>query len=75
MPRNQGITDEIIIKMYKSGMSFKEMIPTIGLSDRAIRNLMYKHEVEMNREQTPGQPCKHKVNQDLRYGLTKWHGF
>ena len=39
------MTDEVIIQMYKSGMSFKEMIPIIGLSDRAIRNVMYKHGV------------------------------
>ncbi|MGE8205864.1 hypothetical protein ACQKP0_15010 [Heyndrickxia sp. NPDC080065] len=39
MPRNLGITDESIIKMYKSGMAFKEMIPIIGLTDRAIRNV------------------------------------
>ena len=38
--------DEIIIEMYKSGMSFKEMVPIIGLSDRAIRNVMYKHGIE-----------------------------
>jgi hypothetical protein len=36
MPRNPGMTDEVIIQMYKSGMSFKEMIPIIGLSDRAV---------------------------------------
>ena len=62
MPRNPGMTDEVIIQMYKSGMSFKEMIPIIGLSDRAIRNVMYKYGVEMNREQSSGQPRKHKVN-------------
>ena len=28
MPRNPGITDEAIIRMYKSGKSFKDMIPT-----------------------------------------------
>ena len=32
MPRNPGMTDSVIIKMYKSGMSFKEMKPIIGLS-------------------------------------------
>jgi hypothetical protein len=62
MPRNSGMSDEVIINMYKSGMSFKEMTPIIGLSDRAIRNVMYKHGVEMNREQSSGQPRKHKVN-------------
>ena len=70
MPRNPGMTDEVIIQMYKSGMSFKEMIPIIGLSDRSIRNVMYKHGVEMNREQSSGQPRKH-----LRFGLMRWHGY
>lgn len=37
----------------------------IGISDRAIRNVMYKHGVKMNREQSSGQPRKHKVNEDF----------
>ena len=65
MPRNPGMTDEKIIRMYKSGMSFKEMKPIIGLSDRAIRDVMYKHSVKMNREKSSGQPRKHKVNEDF----------
>lgn len=65
MPRNPGITDEAIINMYKSDMSFKEMIPIIGLTDRAIRNVLYKHGITMNREQFSGQPRKHKVNEDF----------
>ena len=56
MPRNPGITDETIINMYKSDMAFKEMIPIIGLTDRAIRNVLYKHGITMNREQFSGQP-------------------
>ena len=63
MARNPGITDENIINMYKSGMPFKEMVPIIELTDRAIRNVLYKHGVEMNREQSSGQPRKHKVNE------------
>jgi len=65
LPRNPGITDKKIIEMYKSGISFKEMVPIIGISDRAIRNVMYKHGVKMNREQSSGQPRKHKVNEDF----------
>ena len=65
MPRNPGVTDEKIINMYKSGMSFKEMVSIIGLSDRAIRNVLYKHGISMNREQFSGQPRKHKVNEDF----------
>ena len=64
MARNPGITDEIIIKIYKSGMPFKEMVPIIGISDRAIRNVMYKHSIPMNREQYSGQPRKNNVNED-----------
>ncbi|MCZ8535958.1 LAGLIDADG family homing endonuclease [Paenisporosarcina quisquiliarum] len=63
MPRHPGITDETIIKLYKSDMSFKEMNTIVGLSDRAIRNVLYKHGIPMNREQYSGQPRKHQVNE------------
>ncbi|MBO0992992.1 LAGLIDADG family homing endonuclease [Bacillus sp. SD088] len=69
MPRNPGITDEMIIQMYKSGMPFKEMQPIIGLSDRAIRNVLYKQGVKMNREQSSGRPRVHKVNENF---FKKW---
>lgn len=59
------MTDEAIIKMYKSGMPFKEMAPIVGISDRAIRNVMYKHGITMNREQYSGQPRKNNVNEDF----------
>jgi intein/homing endonuclease len=65
MPRNPGITDADIIKMYKSEMSFKKMELIIGLSDRAIRNVNYKHGISMNREQYSGQPRKNKVNEEF----------
>lgn len=65
MPRNPGITDEEIIQMYKSGMPFKEMKPIIGLSDRAILNVVHKHGIKANREKSSGQPRKHKVNEDF----------
>lgn len=65
MPRKPGITDDAIIRMYKSGMPYKEMEQIIGLTSRGIRNVMYKHGVEMNREQSSGQPRKHKVNEDF----------
>ncbi|MFZ3591466.1 LAGLIDADG family homing endonuclease [Bacillus sp. DJP31] len=41
------------------------MEKVIGISGRAIRNVMYKHGVEMNREQSSGQPRKHMVNEDF----------
>ncbi len=65
MPRKPGVTDDAIIKMYKSGTPFKVMTAEIGLTDRAIRNVLYKHNVEMNREQYSGQPRKHAVNEDF----------
>jgi uncharacterized protein YjcR len=75
MPRNKNITDQEIINMYKSGMPFKEICMIVGISDRAIRNVMYKHGVSMNREQSSGQPRKHKVTKtSLRYGHVKWLG-
>src|SRR5690625_1194432 len=64
MARNPGITDEIIIKMYKSGMPYKEMVPLTGISARAILNVIHKHGVPVNREQYSGQPRKHKVNEN-----------
>jgi hypothetical protein len=64
LPRKKGITDQDIIQMYKSGMTFKEICGIIGISDRAIRNVMYKYKVKMNREQSSGQPRKHKVNEN-----------
>lgn len=63
MPRNPGITDEAIIIMYKNEMPFKEMESLIGLSARAIRNVIYKHGIEVNRTQYSGQPRKNKVNE------------
>ncbi|WP_456279311.1 LAGLIDADG family homing endonuclease [Bacillus sp. AK128] len=65
MPRNPGITDQDIIKMYKNGVNFKEMCQITGISDRAIRNVLYKHGVKMNREQSSGQPRKHSVNENF----------
>ncbi|WP_174733440.1 LAGLIDADG family homing endonuclease [Mesobacillus harenae] len=65
MPRKPGITDELIIKMYKDGNLYKEIIPVVGLSDRAIRNILYKHGIAMNRGQSSGQPRKHKVNENF----------
>ncbi|MGM7634994.1 LAGLIDADG family homing endonuclease [Bacillus sp. Hm123] len=62
MPRNPGITDEMIIKLYKEGVSYKEMLPIVGLSDRAIRNVLHKHGVKVK---SSGQPRKHKVNEDF----------
>ncbi|WP_346208477.1 LAGLIDADG family homing endonuclease [Caldifermentibacillus hisashii] len=65
MPRKPGISDEYIINLYKSQMPYKEMSERTGLSDRAIRNVIVKHGIPMNREQSSGQPRKNKVNEDF----------
>ncbi|MFS0575027.1 LAGLIDADG family homing endonuclease [Sporosarcina sp. 179-K 3D1 HS] len=62
MIRNRGITDEMIVEMYKNGMSYAEMKPIIGISDSAIRNVLKKHNVKLK---PPGQPRKNKVNEDF----------
>lgn len=62
MARNPGITDEMIIKYYQSGMRYKEMLPIVGLTERAILNVLYKHNIPVNQV---GQPRKHKVNEDF----------
>lgn len=62
MPRNPGITDEMIIQMYNSGMPFKEMVLITGITDRAIRNVLYKRGVKITRT---GAPRKHRVNEDF----------
>lgn len=69
MPRHPDITDEDIITLYRSQVPFKEMMSVTGLSDRAIRNVMYKHGISMNRAQFSGQPRKNKVNEDF---FTVW---
>lgn len=65
MTRNEGITDDVIIKLYKSGMPYKEMIPIIGLTARGICKVLHRNGVKMLREQRSGQPRKHKVNEDF----------
>lgn len=65
MPRNKGITDAMIIEMYNSGMTYKEMVPIIGLTNRAIYNVLRKHNIVIRHEQHSGQPRKHKVNEDF----------
>lgn len=44
-------------------MSFKDMESIVGLSARAIRNVIYKDGIEVNRTQYSGQPRKNKVNE------------
>ncbi|MFJ7972385.1 LAGLIDADG family homing endonuclease [Psychrobacillus sp. NPDC096389] len=63
MPRKRGITDEMIIEMYKSGRTHKEMEAVIGLSAGAILNVIHKHNIPTNRHRYSGRPRKHKVNE------------
>ena len=63
MPRKRGITDEMIIEMYKSGRTHKEMEAVIGLSPGAILNVVHKHNIPTNRHRYSGRPRKHKVNE------------
>ena len=65
MPRHPNVTDEAIIQMYTSEVPFKEMMILTGLTDRAIRNVMYKHGITMNRAQSSGQPRKNRVNENF----------
>lgn len=63
MPRKRGITDEMIIEMYKSGMTHEEMQTVIGLTSGAILDVVHKHNVPTNRKQYSGRPRKYKVNE------------
>ncbi|WP_158674459.1 LAGLIDADG family homing endonuclease [Lysinibacillus antri] len=65
MPRKSGVTDEMIIKLYKSGTPFKEMKSMTGLTDRGIHYVLNKYNVKPIREKGSGQPRKHKVNEDF----------
>lgn len=47
MPKNLGNSDELIFKMHKGGYSYKKIIPAAGLSDRANRNILYKHGIQV----------------------------
>ncbi|MFC5603358.1 helix-turn-helix domain-containing protein [Sporosarcina koreensis] len=62
MPRNPGMTDDKIIELYNSGLPYEKLCEIIGLSDRAIRNVLNKHGVELN---PVGRPRIHKVNEDF----------
>jgi hypothetical protein len=60
--RLPGMTDEKIIELYKSGLPYEKLCNIIGLSDRAIRNVLYKHGVELN---PIGRPRIHRVNENF----------
>ncbi|MEZ7173122.1 helix-turn-helix domain-containing protein [Sporosarcina sp. OR05] len=60
MARKRGITDEHIIEMYVSGMSYVEMSSIIGITNRAIRNVLVKHGIE---RKPIGRPRIYQVNE------------
>ncbi|RHW42159.1 hypothetical protein D1B31_05855 [Neobacillus notoginsengisoli] len=62
MARNAGITDDMVVEMYKDGMPYKQMSKIIGITDRAIRNILYKKGIDVKRL---GPPRKHSVNEDF----------
>lgn len=60
MARKRGITDEHIIEMYVSGMSYVEMSSIIGITNRAIRNVLVKHGID---RKPIGRPRIYQVNE------------
>lgn len=62
MPRNPGMTDGRIVELYKSGLPYEKLCSIIGLSDRAIRNVLNKHGVQLN---PIGRPRIHQVNEEF----------
>lgn len=60
MARVRGMTDEMIIELYKSGISYEKLCPIVGLSDRAIRNVIKKHGID---RRSTGRPRIHQVNE------------
>ena len=60
LARIRGMTDEKIIELYKNGLPYEELCPMIGLSDRAIRNIIKKHGIE---KRSTGRPRIHQVNE------------
>lgn len=62
MARQTGMTDKKIIELYQSGLPYAKLCPLVGLSDRAIRNIIKKHGID---RKPIGRPRIHKVNEDF----------
>ncbi|WOV89019.1 LAGLIDADG family homing endonuclease [Sporosarcina oncorhynchi] len=60
MARIRGMTDEKIIELYKNGLPYEKLCPMVGLSDRAIRNIIKKHGID---RRSTGRPRIHQVNE------------
>lgn len=63
MARNPGMTDEKIIELYNSGLTYTELCSIIGLSASGIKYVLKKHGVEI--KHTVGRPRIHQVNEDF----------
>ncbi|WP_339250139.1 LAGLIDADG family homing endonuclease [Sporosarcina sp. FSL W8-0480] len=63
MARNPGITDEKIIELYNSGLTYTELCSIIGLTASGIKYVLKKHGVEI--KHTVGRPRIHQVNEDF----------
>jgi hypothetical protein len=61
MPKDSRlISDGEIIELYQSGVKYKEIAHLAGISPRAIRNVIYKHDIPLRPRYR-----KHKVNEDF----------
>ncbi|PKG44453.1 MULTISPECIES: LAGLIDADG family homing endonuclease [unclassified Planococcus (in: firmicutes)] len=60
MVRKVGITDQMILNKYTEGFSNAELAAYAGLTERAIRNVLYKSGIDSIQ-----RPRKHKVNEDF----------
>lgn len=65
MVRKKGITDEMIVEMYLSGMAVKDIAEKVGITPAGVSYIRNKHGIKAIREQSSGQPRKHKVNEDF----------
>lgn len=63
--KNKGYTDDMIIEMYLSGMSVKEIAEKVGITPGGVGYIRNKHGIKAIRAQSSGQPRKHKVNENF----------
>lgn len=62
MTRKPGITDQMIIDLYQSGMLVKDIAIKTGLTPDGVGYVRKKHNLPAR---PVGQPRKHKVNEDF----------
>lgn len=66
MPRKNDISDEDIINLYLEGASSKTLSEYSGLTMKAVRNILHKHNIPTR---STGQPRKHRLNESF---FNKW---